>query len=266
MSVEAMNWAMYEAPVASPIDRLVLLVFADKAHHDGTDTWPSVSKVADITGYDRATVTRSIARLRKAGLLIHTGDRPKPAGKAGFVKPVRIYKLPVPQAQSAPGKASSPRRTVHTSQAQSAPGSQTQSAPRSRRTARHNPSVDPSSVPSVDPPTERSNAPEPTDAERMGGWIVDNLTGGDGNGVPLAGVLSVLNANPEVNRDGVERAVHEANAAMHDPEWRTSSPLRTFALKLVQQVGRTNGRARVDDEERARIQARFNARIERQPA
>lgn len=53
----------------SPSERLVLIAYADHADKRGY-CWPSVDRLAEITGLSRATVTRANKRLRTLGLIV----------------------------------------------------------------------------------------------------------------------------------------------------------------------------------------------------
>ncbi|MEV4053004.1 helix-turn-helix domain-containing protein [Amycolatopsis sp. NPDC049688] len=80
MSVEAVHWALYDAPMPltekgkpDSTARYVLVVLADHADADGTNSYPSPLRVRWATGLDERTVTRAIARLQAAGLIVYDG-------------------------------------------------------------------------------------------------------------------------------------------------------------------------------------------------
>ena len=80
MSYEAVQWALYEAPMLrtpsgepDTTARLVLVARAERADKKGRDTYAGPADVAKATGYDERTVKRADRRLEKAGLLIRDG-------------------------------------------------------------------------------------------------------------------------------------------------------------------------------------------------
>lgn len=86
MSNEAVHWAMYDAPrlmtkggKPDVSGRDVLFVLAEKAHADGTSTFPSPELINDVTGMDETTVRRAIRRLENSGLIERDGTRPSGA-------------------------------------------------------------------------------------------------------------------------------------------------------------------------------------------
>lgn len=68
MSIEAMSWVLNHAPV-SHTDKLVLLGIASHADSDGANAWPGIARLARYASVSERSVSRSIARLRDAGLL-----------------------------------------------------------------------------------------------------------------------------------------------------------------------------------------------------
>jgi pyocin large subunit-like protein len=68
VSYDWIRWAM-ETAGGSSADRFVLWVVA--AHADGAtgEAFPSVARIAELTGLHQATIVRSIEHLRTAGLL-----------------------------------------------------------------------------------------------------------------------------------------------------------------------------------------------------
>lgn len=80
MSVEAVKWALYDAPMlltpAGKPDttaRFVLVVFAERAHKDGSNAYPGPAKIKFVTGLDIRTVERVVRRLEDGKLLVRDG-------------------------------------------------------------------------------------------------------------------------------------------------------------------------------------------------
>jgi DNA-binding MarR family transcriptional regulator len=71
MSVTVMRfvWQLSTAMV-NPAERLVLLCLADHAHHDGTNAWPAVGRVAKRTSLSRRGVQKALRRLANKGLIL----------------------------------------------------------------------------------------------------------------------------------------------------------------------------------------------------
>ncbi|MFJ2353366.1 helix-turn-helix domain-containing protein [Glutamicibacter sp. NPDC087673] len=69
MSVQAMTWALYEAPGIDPTARLVLAVLADHAHMDGTAAFPSKQTIADVVGIAPGNVRAHLRKLEAQGLI-----------------------------------------------------------------------------------------------------------------------------------------------------------------------------------------------------
>ena len=74
MSLRAMLWALYDAPVNDPTEQAILLVLADHARDDGTAAWPSRERIADAAQVSVATVKRRIRALSERGVII-AGDQ-----------------------------------------------------------------------------------------------------------------------------------------------------------------------------------------------
>lgn len=88
VSNEAVYWAMYDAPrlmnkAGNPdvAGRDVLFVLAERAHADGTSSFPSPELISDVTGLDDTTVRRATRRLENSGLIERDGRRPSGAVK-----------------------------------------------------------------------------------------------------------------------------------------------------------------------------------------
>lgn len=80
MSVEAVKWALYDAPMlltpAGKPDttaRFVLVVFAEHADKDGRNAYPGPARVKFATGLDVRTVERVVRRLEDGKLLERDG-------------------------------------------------------------------------------------------------------------------------------------------------------------------------------------------------
>lgn len=74
MSIEAMKWAMEQTIVTNPTDRHVLLIMANPAWKDGSNSFQSIASICASTGLSRRTVQMSIQRLVDVGA-IRAGDR-----------------------------------------------------------------------------------------------------------------------------------------------------------------------------------------------
>lgn len=77
MSLNAVRWALYEAPAASAADRVVLVCLADHASADGRGNHPSAPAVARKLGMSVGQVERCLLRLAEAGAL-RLADTPRP--------------------------------------------------------------------------------------------------------------------------------------------------------------------------------------------
>lgn len=80
MSVEAVKWALYDAPMlltpAGKPDttaRFVLVVFAEHADKEGRNAYPGPARVKFVTGLDVRTVERVVRRLEDGKLLERDG-------------------------------------------------------------------------------------------------------------------------------------------------------------------------------------------------
>jgi hypothetical protein len=78
VSLNAVRWALYEAPVAILADRVVLVCLADHASQDGGGNIPSAANVARKLGMGLGAVERSLARLAEDGA-VRLSDGPHPA-------------------------------------------------------------------------------------------------------------------------------------------------------------------------------------------
>jgi hypothetical protein len=80
MSYEAVQWALYKAPLllmpgGGPdiAAKLVLIFRAERASKDGKGTYAAHAEIKRATGYDVRTIQRAERRLEKAGLMIRRG-------------------------------------------------------------------------------------------------------------------------------------------------------------------------------------------------
>lgn len=73
MSLEAMKWAMKEAPLqanaAQARNRLVLIALADRYNNDTQVAWPSIATIADDLNMSRNTVQKALDALEQSGLI-----------------------------------------------------------------------------------------------------------------------------------------------------------------------------------------------------
>ncbi|KFI39813.1 cryptic prophage protein [Bifidobacterium actinocoloniiforme DSM 22766] len=75
MSVQAMSWALRDAPVgADSTGRLILVILADFARPDGSGAYPSVETVSRIARVSPRCVRQHLSRLKEAGV-IRAGDQ-----------------------------------------------------------------------------------------------------------------------------------------------------------------------------------------------
>lgn len=70
MSWQATNWALREAPVGGDTTaRLLLVALADRAHPDGSASWPSVKTLMRELHVSERTVRRKLSLLESGGLI-----------------------------------------------------------------------------------------------------------------------------------------------------------------------------------------------------
>lgn len=81
MSIEAMNWAMWQQRTADPVARQVLLVLANYANEDGKGAFCSVETIECISRLGERTIRRKLDDLQ-AGGLIYPGN---PAVAAAYI-------------------------------------------------------------------------------------------------------------------------------------------------------------------------------------
>jgi len=74
MSVKVMG-AVFDLEI-SPNQKLVLLAYADHAHHDGTSVYPAAASIAKKTSYSIRSVRRIARELEGLGYLVDDGRGP----------------------------------------------------------------------------------------------------------------------------------------------------------------------------------------------
>lgn len=89
-----MLWALHEADVADPLDKVILLVLADNADDEGRGAWPGQRTIAETVPCDRATVQRHMRALEESGLIVR-GDQAAVAHLRADRRPV-VWDLPLP--------------------------------------------------------------------------------------------------------------------------------------------------------------------------
>ncbi|WEV72126.1 helix-turn-helix domain-containing protein [Bifidobacterium sp. ESL0790] len=92
MSVQALSWALDEAPVADKAARLVLLYMADVCDRRGRGSWQSVTTLVKRTRYGRTAVKAAIAELRDLGVIVVSDDQ-SPAMKLPRGRRPIVYDL-----------------------------------------------------------------------------------------------------------------------------------------------------------------------------
>lgn len=73
MSVEAVRWALDDAPVDDPTRALVLIALAEHAHKDGRNARPSIATIASRARVSIRSVHVHIKALRRDGIITETG-------------------------------------------------------------------------------------------------------------------------------------------------------------------------------------------------
>ena len=104
MSAEARDWA-YSQTLKAP-DKPVLVALAEH----GEECWPSLTRLAEMTGYDSRTVRRAIQRLEEVGV-ISVEHRP---GRSPIFR-LKLSTTPVRESggsESPPGQRVPPPRTL----------------------------------------------------------------------------------------------------------------------------------------------------------
>jgi DNA-binding Lrp family transcriptional regulator len=76
MSVEVISWVFRHSPESTPGRRLVLIVLADKADHDGTGAYPSVATIAREARMSERGVRYALRALEESGQIERRGLHP----------------------------------------------------------------------------------------------------------------------------------------------------------------------------------------------
>lgn len=74
MSIQAMAWALTEAPVPDATAHIILLALANNAKEDGSDAYPYVATIAKYARCTTRTVHNKLRELEKMGV-INKGDQ-----------------------------------------------------------------------------------------------------------------------------------------------------------------------------------------------
>lgn len=72
MSAKVTGWVLEHSPTVGS-SRLVLLVLADRADHEGRNAYPSVSSIAQYARCGRSTVHRALRELEESGHIVREG-------------------------------------------------------------------------------------------------------------------------------------------------------------------------------------------------
>lgn len=75
MSVEAISWALNDAPVDNPTSKLVLISLANHAHPDGSSAFPSVARMVRYTCLSERAVRQHLTLLEQAGVISRSDQR-----------------------------------------------------------------------------------------------------------------------------------------------------------------------------------------------
>lgn len=76
MSLRAMLWALYEAPVENTAERIILIVMADAADEKGQRSHLAIETIAQRTFLGESTVRRHRSAMRERGLITVSDDMP----------------------------------------------------------------------------------------------------------------------------------------------------------------------------------------------
>lgn len=77
MSLEAIQWALFDAPTKNPAEQVILTVMADRSGQDGRGfegCWASQAWIAESVGLSISTVKRHLRNMESRGL-IYRGDQ-----------------------------------------------------------------------------------------------------------------------------------------------------------------------------------------------
>lgn len=91
MSLNAIIWALEQAPVEDPTTALVLIALADNANNDGTGSWPAVQTIALRARCSPRTAQRHLRDLEAANI-IRKGNQDLVAGYRADRRPT-VYDL-----------------------------------------------------------------------------------------------------------------------------------------------------------------------------
>lgn len=70
MSIEALVWALNDAPCSSPTQKLVLIALANHARPDGTSAFPAVATIARYTLLSERSIRTHLDTLQAEGLIV----------------------------------------------------------------------------------------------------------------------------------------------------------------------------------------------------
>lgn len=102
MSVHVMSWVLRHSDETLG-RRLVLLVIADHASEDGTQSWCSVSTLAREARLSRRATQDALRRLEASGAIVETGKGPRGTHE---------YRVAMGGAESAPGADLAPKPSL----------------------------------------------------------------------------------------------------------------------------------------------------------
>lgn len=134
------DYALAWAHQGDPTTKLILLALAEHADSNGR-CWPSIGRLAALTGLHRATVIRVLGRLETDGVI----ERTRSTGRSTRYKLLLVAQSD--QSQSATGSTERPNQ----SHSATTPVAESDST---SRTVRH----EPISEASIEPPTEPARA------------------------------------------------------------------------------------------------------------
>jgi hypothetical protein len=124
VSLEALNWALYDVPLntnVDPLAKLVLITICDQADRDGCNAIISRHELSTITGISDGAVGNRLRRLLAAGLIRH-GD---PSATAHLRYRPAIWDVVLPSSRKIiprPPKPSRPARGADLKPGRSARG------------------------------------------------------------------------------------------------------------------------------------------------
>jgi len=86
MSIRAIDWVL-RTEIKPISDKFILVVIANYANSFGL-SYPSRTRLRNVTGYDRKTIGAALSRLKFKGLIEDSGKR------VGLTKSIIVYRLP----------------------------------------------------------------------------------------------------------------------------------------------------------------------------